>query len=101
MVRSKRAIFLDRDGTLNRDTGFVHGVEELELIENVVPGLQRLASAGFRFIITTNQSGIARGRFTEDQMHAFNAALVEQSSAAWQTLQQQAEQLAAAVSVFR
>jgi D-glycero-D-manno-heptose 1,7-bisphosphate phosphatase len=73
----KRAVFLDRDGTLNRDRGFVHRVEDLELLDGVPQGLARMAALGFELVITTNQSGIARGYFTEAEMHAFNAALCE------------------------
>jgi D-glycero-D-manno-heptose 1,7-bisphosphate phosphatase len=71
------AIFLDRDGTLNVDVGFAHRVDDLQLIEGVVPGLRRLHELGFALVITTNQSGIARGYFSEAEMHAFNQALVE------------------------
>jgi D-glycero-D-manno-heptose 1,7-bisphosphate phosphatase len=73
----KRAVFLDRDGTLNRDEGYVYKVEHLELLPNVVAGLRQLASLGYELIIATNQSGIARGYFTEAEMHAFNRALCD------------------------
>ena len=73
----KRGIFLDRDGTLNRDDGYVYKVEDLELLPNVVAGLQQLTGLGYELIVTTNQSGIARGYFTEAEMHAFNRALCE------------------------
>jgi D-glycero-D-manno-heptose 1,7-bisphosphate phosphatase len=73
----RRAIFLDRDGTINHDPGFVHRVEDLQLLAGAAEGLRRLAQAGYRLVIVTNQSGVARGYFEEDQMHAFNAALVE------------------------
>lgn len=76
MAALRRAIFLDRDGTINHDPGFVHRVEDLKLLPGAVEGLRRMAAAGFRLVIVTNQSGVARGLFTEDQMHAFNAALV-------------------------
>jgi D-glycero-D-manno-heptose 1,7-bisphosphate phosphatase len=74
----RRAIFLDRDGTLNADVGFTHRVEDLRLLDGVVAGLGQLERLGYLLIITTNQSGIARGYFGEAQMRAFNAALVEQ-----------------------
>jgi len=77
----RRAIFLDRDGTLNQDVGFTHRVEDLKLLPGACDGLRRLQQAGFELVITTNQSGIARGHFSEDQMHAFNAALVGRLSA--------------------
>lgn len=72
----RRAIFLDRDGTLNVDLGFTHRVEDLQLAPGVVPGLKRLAELGYQLIVTTNQSGVARGYFSLAQMHAFNTALV-------------------------
>ncbi len=72
------AVFLDRDGTLNRDVGFTHRVEDLQLLDQAVAGLQRIAVLGFRLFITTNQSGIARGYFSEADMHAFNRALCKQ-----------------------
>ena len=71
----KRAVFLDRDGTLNRDRGFVHRIEDVELLDRVPEGLRRMAELGYELVIATNQSGIARGYFTEAEMHAFNAAL--------------------------
>jgi D-glycero-D-manno-heptose 1,7-bisphosphate phosphatase len=73
----KRAVFLDRDGTLNRDLGYVHKVEDLELLEHVAAGLRRLAALGYELVIATNQSGIARGYYTEAEMHAFNRALIQ------------------------
>jgi D-glycero-D-manno-heptose 1,7-bisphosphate phosphatase len=69
------AIFLDRDGTLNEDLGYTYQVERLRLLPGVVAGLTQLAALGFRLVIVTNQSGIARGRFTEDDMRRFNSAL--------------------------
>jgi D-glycero-D-manno-heptose 1,7-bisphosphate phosphatase len=74
----RRAVFLDRDGTLNVDVGFTHRLDDLKLIDGVVPGLKQLAKLGFQLIVTTNQSGVARGYFSPAQMHAFNAALVAQ-----------------------
>jgi D-glycero-D-manno-heptose 1,7-bisphosphate phosphatase len=73
---NRRAIFLDRDGTLNVDVGFTHRAEDLQLLPNAVAGLARMQELGFVLLITTNQSGIARGYFTEPDMHAFNRALV-------------------------
>ncbi len=77
LAAKRRAIFLDRDGTLNVDVGYAHRVDDLLLLDNVCPGLRKLQSLGFALFVTTNQSGIARGYFSEAQMHAFNAALCE------------------------
>jgi D-glycero-D-manno-heptose 1,7-bisphosphate phosphatase len=72
---NQRGVILDRDGTLVADSGFVHRVEDLRLLDGVVPGLRRLVELGFRLVIATNQSGVARGLFSEADMHAFNDAL--------------------------
>ncbi len=72
-----RAVFLDRDDTLVRDTGYVHRVEDLELLPGVPEGLARLRDAGFLLFIVTNQSGIGRGLYTTEQFLAFQEALYE------------------------
>lgn len=82
MAVRRRAIFLDRDGTINHDPGFVHRVADLELLPGVVEGLRRMMAAGYLLVIVSNQSGVARGMFSEAQMHAFNAALLERLAAA-------------------
>lgn len=69
------AVFLDRDGTLVRDDGYVHKVEELELLPHVADGLRALKHAGFLLIVVTNQSGVARGLFGEEDVRRFHAAL--------------------------
>jgi D-glycero-D-manno-heptose 1,7-bisphosphate phosphatase len=73
----KRFVFLDRDGTLVRDVGYPHRLEDCVLLPGVVPGLQRLSSAGFHLAIVTNQSGIGRGLFTKRDFDAFQARLLE------------------------
>jgi len=70
-----RFVFLDRDGTLVRDRGYVHRLEEYALLPGVAPALRRLAAAGFRLAIVTNQSGIGRGLFDEAAYRAYEAHL--------------------------
>lgn len=77
MAAWRRAIFLDRDGTINADPGFVHRIDDLQLLPGAAAGLRRMAAAGYRLLIVTNQSGVARGYFSEQQMHDFNTALLE------------------------
>ena len=60
-----KAVFLDRDGTINVDYGYVHEPEKFELLPGVEEGLRRLQEKGYLLIIVTNQSGIGRGYFTE------------------------------------
>jgi len=61
---SKRAVFLDRDGTIVDDPGFLHEPDKVTLLPGAAAAIRRLNDAGYRVIIVTNQSGIARGRFT-------------------------------------
>jgi D-glycero-D-manno-heptose 1,7-bisphosphate phosphatase len=62
-----RAAFIDRDGVINADHGYVHRIDEFELLPGVPRALARLRDAGFLLIVVTNQSGIARGLYTEAQ----------------------------------
>lgn len=61
---SKGAVFLDRDGTIVEDPGFLHEPDKVKLLPGAAAAIRRLNDAGYRVIIVTNQSGIARGRFT-------------------------------------
>ena len=62
-----KAVFLDRDGTLNIDHGYVHQIDDFEFIEGSIEALQQLKKMGYLLVLVTNQSGIARGYFSEDQ----------------------------------
>lgn len=68
-AKSKRAIFVDRDGTINIDHGYVGQVERFDLIEHALDGLALLGKNGFLLFVVTNQSGLERGLFTEAEMH--------------------------------
>lgn len=71
------AVFMDRDGTLNEDPGFVHRPENLELKPGVPEGLHLLAETDVALVVVTNQSGIARNKFAATDMHRFHDALEE------------------------
>ncbi len=62
-----RAVFLDRDGVINKDYGYVHQVDDFEYIEGVFEACAELQKAGYKLVVVTNQSGIARGMYSEEQ----------------------------------
>lgn len=71
----KRAVFLDRDGTINVDHNYLSDPAQLEIIPGAGPALRRLMDAGFLLFIVTNQSGIGRGYYTVEDMHRVNERL--------------------------
>lgn len=68
----RRGVFLDRDGTLNVDRGYTHRPEDLEFLPGVPEALGQLKQAGFKLAVITNQSGVARGYYTERHVRAFH-----------------------------
>ncbi len=71
----RRAVFVDRDGTINVDTHFPHRAEALEFIPRALDGLRLLATLPLDVIVASNQAGIALGIFTREQMSRFNTEL--------------------------
>lgn len=71
----KRAVFLDRDGTINVDHNYLSDPAQLEIIPGSGPALRRLREAGFLLFVVTNQSGIGRGYYTLEDMHRVNERL--------------------------
>ena len=65
---SRRAVFLDRDGTINVEKNYLIDPKEFELIAGVSQALKRLQVAGFLLVVVTNQSGVARGYFSLDEV---------------------------------
>ncbi len=63
-----KAIFLDRDGTINVEKHYLYKIEDFEFMPGVVDALRKLQRAGYLLIIITNQSGIARGYYTEKDL---------------------------------
>ncbi len=70
-----RAVFLDRDGVLNVDHGYVHDPARLEWIAGAREAVALLTAAGLKVIVVTNQSGIGRGYFDEAAMDGFHGAM--------------------------
>ena len=67
-----KAVFLDRDGTINVDKGYLYRISDFEFLPGAVDALRMLQNAGYLLIIITNQSGIARGYYTEEDFMILN-----------------------------
>jgi len=76
-MKGRPAVFLDRDGTINRDVGYLSTPEEIELLPGSAEAVKRLREAGFLLVVVTNQSGVARGYFEESALAGIHARLDE------------------------
>jgi D-glycero-D-manno-heptose 1,7-bisphosphate phosphatase len=80
------AVFLDRDGTLNEEIGYIADVNDMSLISGAARAISKLNDANIYAILTTNQSGPARGYYDEAHVHALNNRLIQllkEESGAW------------------
>ena len=68
-----RAVFLDRDGTIIAEKNYLHRPEDVDVFPGAGAALKRLADAGFKLLVVTNQSGIGRGYFTMADAESVNA----------------------------
>ncbi len=70
---SRPAIFLDRDGTLNEDTGYLYEISAWRWLSGALEAIAMLREKGYALVVITNQSGIARGYYTAQDMHNLHA----------------------------
>ncbi|MEM9939426.1 MAG: HAD family hydrolase [Pseudomonadota bacterium] len=75
MSKPKPALFLDRDGILNVDRGYVARVEDIEWVDGAIDCIKAFRARDWHIFVVTNQSGIAFGFYTEEDMHAVHASL--------------------------
>ncbi len=76
------AIFLDRDGTINREIGYLSEPEKFELLPNALAGLKKMQDFGYRLVIVTNQGGIGLGYFTKEDFYRVNKKMLTEVSQA-------------------
>lgn len=74
----RKALFIDRDGTINHDCPYCSDPSQIILYDDAIDIMRRYQTDGFLIIIVTNQSGINRGYFSENQMSIFNNELMKQ-----------------------
>lgn len=72
-----KAIFLDRDGTINVEKNYLYKIEDFEFLPGVIEGLKLLQNAGYILVIITNQSGIGRGYYTENDFDKLNRWMLD------------------------
>lgn len=65
LQQSRKAAFIDRDGVINVESGYPYRLEDFVFLPGAIDGLQRLQAAGYLLVVITNQSGIARGLYSE------------------------------------
>lgn len=74
---AQKLLFLDRDGTIIVDKNYMHDPNEIEFLNGAIDALQSFISDGFKLYVITNQSGIGRGFFQEEDMHAVHQKMNE------------------------
>ncbi|MCY0852108.1 MAG: HAD family hydrolase [Thermoplasma acidophilum] len=75
-VEMLKTVFVDRDGTINRDCPYCHKLDDLQIYDDTVNILKHYQEMGYRVIIVTNQSGIGRGYFSMEEFRSFNDGVV-------------------------
>ncbi len=80
-MASRRALFLDRDGVINVDSGYVHRPEQTQWMPGIFDLCRDARAAGYELVVVTNQAGIARGLYSESDFIAYSGWLSEQFAA--------------------
>jgi histidinol-phosphate phosphatase family protein len=76
-MKKNAAIFLDRDGTINEEVGYLDSPDKLVIFPFTFEAVRMINQSGFKAIVVTNQAGVARGLFGEDLVEKIHAALRE------------------------
>ena len=74
--RKRKAVFMDRDGTINIDTGYVYKKEDLQWVPGVLDFMRAVLSMGYEIVIITNQAGVAKGKYSIEDYRVFQNHLI-------------------------
>jgi len=74
-MQQHKAIFLDRDGTIIEDSGYISRPDQIKFIPGSIEAIKMLKEAGFKVFVITNQSGVARGYFSEDMLQTIDKVM--------------------------
>ncbi|MEW6264671.1 MAG: D-glycero-beta-D-manno-heptose 1,7-bisphosphate 7-phosphatase [Thermodesulfobacteriota bacterium] len=77
MIKARPAVFLDRDGTINEQMGYINHLDRFIMLPGVDRAVSRLNEAGLPVVVVSNQSGVARGYFPEELVNRVNEMMVE------------------------
>jgi len=78
----RKAVFVDRDGTINEESGYLFRKEECRFIPGALGAIAQLNNAGFPVVVITNQSGIARGYYSADDLEQLHLHMADEIAAA-------------------
>jgi len=73
-----KVIFLDRDGVINRDIGYLYKIDDFEFIDGIFDSCKYFQAIDYKLIVVTNQSGIARGYYSEEAFNTVTEWMLEQ-----------------------
>jgi D-glycero-D-manno-heptose 1,7-bisphosphate phosphatase len=73
-----KALFLDRDGVINHEVGYLHAVEDVRWVEGIFELCRVAVGLGYKLVVVTNQAGIARGMYTEAEFETLTAWMLEE-----------------------
>lgn len=73
----EKALFLDRDGVINVEKNYLHKIEDFELMDGIIDVCRNYQEKGFRIVVVTNQSGIARGYYTEEDFAVLSSWMTD------------------------
>ncbi len=77
MLNTNKAIFLDRDGIINKDYSYVHKKENFDFCDGIFETLQHFLDLDYQLFVVTNQSGIGRGYYTQEEFEELTAWMLE------------------------